>query len=244
MSPPTLRTYLPAPAGLCGLAMSASMPMNKVAGAMLLGLWEQVQRGLTVEQGAALAKSLLEVVAAAYAVEYGCQAERSVIAASRYTEIKHYIEMHLRNPELGPTPIANALGVSRRYIRLLFAAHSDSVTAYIRRRRLEAVRVGAFAAALAGSIDHLDRIGLGVPEHGSFHASVQRPLWRDADRVQARQAELTGELGTPERAVTTRAARPLDEIRRSIHHSLYGDRLVCAIVRHFRLQQRAMLGTL
>jgi AraC family transcriptional activator of tynA and feaB len=137
ISPPTLRTYLPTPSGLCGLAMSAGVPMNRVASAMLQGLWEQVQRGLPAEQGAALAKNLLQVVAAAFAIEYGAQAERSVVAASRYTEIKQYIEMHLRNPELGPTPIATALGVSRRYVRLLFAAQKDSVTAYIRRRRLE-----------------------------------------------------------------------------------------------------------
>jgi AraC-like DNA-binding protein len=137
ISPPTLRTYLPAPSHLCGLAMSATAPMNKVASTMLQGLSEQARRGLPTEQGSMLAKNLLQVMAAAYAIEYGFQAGRSVAAAARYIEIKRYIEMHLHNPELGPTPIATALGVSRRYIRLLFAAENDSVTGYIRRRRLE-----------------------------------------------------------------------------------------------------------
>jgi AraC family transcriptional activator of tynA and feaB len=137
ISPPTLRSHLPTPSALCGLAMSASAPMNKIASTMVQGLWDQAQRGLAAEQGTVLAKNFLQVVAAAYAIEYGSQTERSVIAAARYTEIKQYIELNLRNPELGPTPIANALGVSRRYVRLLFAAQNDSVTAYIRRRRLE-----------------------------------------------------------------------------------------------------------
>jgi AraC family transcriptional activator of tynA and feaB len=137
VNPSTLRRYLPTPSGLCGIAMSASAPMNKVVSTMLRGLCDQVQQGLPAEQGQVLARNLLQVMASAYSLEHGCRAERSVVAAARYSEIQRYIEMHLRNPELGPTPIANAIGVSRRYVRLLFAAQSDSVTAYIRRRRLE-----------------------------------------------------------------------------------------------------------
>jgi AraC family transcriptional activator of tynA and feaB len=137
VSPPTLRTYLPAPSGLCGIAMSANTPMNSVVSGMLRGLCDQVQQGLPTEQGEVLAKNLLQVMASAYSLEHGWREERSVVASARCTEIKQYIEMHLRNPELGPTPIANALGVSRRYVRLLLATESDSVTAYIRRRRLE-----------------------------------------------------------------------------------------------------------
>ena len=137
VSPQTLRIYLPAPAGLCGLAMPVSAPMNNVVSTMLRGLWDQVQHGLSAEQGQGLAKSLLQVVAAAYSLQHGGRAERSVVAAARFTEIKQYIEMNLRNPDLGPTPIAAALGVSRRYVRLLFATQSDSTTAYIRRRRLQ-----------------------------------------------------------------------------------------------------------
>jgi len=137
IGPPTLRTYLPAPSRLCGLAMSATVPMTKIASTMLHGLSEQARLGLPTEQGNLLAKNLLQVMAAAYAIEYGFQLGRSVAAAARYTEVKQYIEMHLHDPELGPTPIATALGVSRRYIRLLFAAENDSVTGYIRRRRLE-----------------------------------------------------------------------------------------------------------
>jgi AraC family transcriptional activator of tynA and feaB len=137
VTPSTLRAYLPTPSGLCGIGMSASAPMNSIVSGMLRGLSDQVLQGLPTEQGEVLAKNLLQVMASAYSLEHGCRGERSVVAAARYTEIKQYIEMHLRNPELGPTPIARAVGVSRRYVRLLFAAEQDSVTAYIRRRRLE-----------------------------------------------------------------------------------------------------------
>jgi len=137
VSPTTLRAYLPTPSALCGLPMSASSPLNGVTGAMLRGLWAQIERGLPSEHGPALARTLLQMLAAAYAIEHHAQVDRSVVTAARYAEIKQYIEMHLRGPDLGPTPIGAALGLSRRYIRLLFAANDDSVNAYIRRRRLE-----------------------------------------------------------------------------------------------------------
>ena len=137
VSPTLLRTYLPTPSALCGLRMSASSPLNAVTTAMLRGLWLQIERGLPSEHGPTLAKTLLQVLAAAYAIEHQAEVEHSVVTVARYSEIRQYIEMHLRSPGLGPTPIAAALGLSRRYIRLVFAANDDSVTAYIRRRRLE-----------------------------------------------------------------------------------------------------------
>jgi AraC-like DNA-binding protein len=138
VTPTTIKAYLPTPARLCGLRMPADRPLNRVASTMLLGLWEQIEdRALQAEQRPALARSFLQVMAASYAVDHTCVVDRSVVAAARRTEIKQYIETHLRTPDLTPTTIAAALGLSRRYLRLLFAAESDSVTAYLRRRRLE-----------------------------------------------------------------------------------------------------------
>ena len=137
VSPAMLRIYLPSPASLCGLPMPTRNPLNGIVSAMLRGLWSQLERGLPPENGPALARTLLQMVAAAYAVEHRAEVERPVVTSARYAEIKQYIELHLRSPTLGPTPIGAALGLSRRYIRLLFAANDDSVSAYIRRRRLE-----------------------------------------------------------------------------------------------------------
>lgn len=138
IAPPTIKTYLPTPARMCGVRMPANRPLNKVASTMLLGLWTEIDNeDLQPEQRPALARSFLQVVAASYAVDHTCTVGRSVIAAARHTEIKQYIEANLRDPDLAPTKIAAALGFSRRYLRLLFAADDDSVTAYVRRRRLE-----------------------------------------------------------------------------------------------------------
>lgn len=137
ITPNALRAYLPAPARFCGLAMPIDRPLNRVVSSMLLGLWNQVEAGLPPPQQPGLTRSLLQVLASAYALEHSANVERSVSAAARLSESKQYIEANLRSAELGPTTIAAALGLSRRYLRLLFAGENDSVTAYIRRRRLE-----------------------------------------------------------------------------------------------------------
>jgi AraC-like DNA-binding protein len=138
IAPSVLKAYLPTPARLCGLRMSADRPLNKIASTMLSALWTELENEeLSAEQRPALARSFLQVMAASYAVDHAGAVDRSVIAAARRTEIKQYIETHLRSPDLTPTTIASALGLSPRYLRLLFAAEHDSVTAYLRRRRLE-----------------------------------------------------------------------------------------------------------
>jgi AraC-like DNA-binding protein len=138
IAPSTIKIYLPAPARMCGLRMPVDRPLNRVASTMLLALWTEIENeDLRPEQRPALARSFLQVMAASYAVDHACAIERSIAAAARRTAIKQYIEAHLRSPELTPATIAAALGLSRRYVRLLFAGENDSVTAYLKRRRLE-----------------------------------------------------------------------------------------------------------
>ncbi len=138
IAPSTLKSYLPAPARMCGFRMAADRPLNRVASTMLLALWSELEsEELQAEQRPALARSFLQVMAASYALDHACPVERSVAAAARRAQIKQYIETHLRSPDLTPTAIAAALGLSSRYVRLLFAKENDSVTAYLKRRRLE-----------------------------------------------------------------------------------------------------------
>jgi AraC-like DNA-binding protein len=138
IAPSAIKLYLPAPARVCGFRMPADRPLNRVAGTMLVALWTEIENGdLRPAQRPALARSFLQVIAASYAVDHACAIDRSVTAAARRTEIKQYIETHLRSPDLTPTTIAAALGLSARYVRLLFAEEGDSVMAYLKRRRLE-----------------------------------------------------------------------------------------------------------
>ncbi len=56
------------------------------------------------------------------------------------SEIKDYIEGHLDNPELSPRLLADAFGISQRYLHLLFSGESTTVSRWIQLRRLERCR--------------------------------------------------------------------------------------------------------
>jgi AraC-like DNA-binding protein len=51
--------------------------------------------------------------------------------------IRSYIEEHLREADLTPKSIANALGITPGYLHRLFSDSTESVARYVLRRRLE-----------------------------------------------------------------------------------------------------------
>lgn len=53
------------------------------------------------------------------------------------SNIKRYIDTHLKNCTLTPGVIAQATGISKRYLHKLFLNENISVTRYIRLQRLE-----------------------------------------------------------------------------------------------------------
>lgn len=52
--------------------------------------------------------------------------------------IKKYIAAHLSDPELSPQKIAITLGISKRYLHLIFKGQETTLTRYILERRLQA----------------------------------------------------------------------------------------------------------
>ncbi|MFF7651594.1 helix-turn-helix domain-containing protein [Streptomyces sp. NPDC007983] len=58
---------------------------------------------------------------------------------------KDFADRHLADPELSPTMLARELNVSVRTLQRAFAATGESVTAYIRHRRLEEARLALTA---------------------------------------------------------------------------------------------------
>jgi AraC-like DNA-binding protein len=56
---------------------------------------------------------------------------------ARRLQARRYIEAHLREPDLSSCSVAEALGISSRYLRMLFSGKEESVSRYILRRRLE-----------------------------------------------------------------------------------------------------------
>jgi AraC-like DNA-binding protein len=132
-----LARYIPNPEAVFGRRVRGSGGFGQLVGTMLRAIWTQVENGLPPECGPNLTKSLLEVIATAYAIEHRVDAGESSVAAARRAQIKRFIERHLRDADLNASSVATGLGLSARYTRMVFAAEGEGIADYIMRRRLE-----------------------------------------------------------------------------------------------------------
>jgi len=130
-------SYLPVPAVCLGRPMSGTLGANRLVSVMIDCLCAQVQSGQMAEVGPSLVRGLLDIVATAYSAAIGAPASQSAVAACRRVQIRAYIEANLKDPRLSPRHVATALGISPRYLRLLFSHEDETIARYVTRRRLE-----------------------------------------------------------------------------------------------------------
>jgi AraC-like DNA-binding protein len=64
---------------------------------------------------------------------------RGCVQRTTMLRIKDYIDHHLPDPSLSPPQVAAAAGISTRYLHKLFAAQGQTVSEYMRDRRLDRV---------------------------------------------------------------------------------------------------------
>lgn len=136
-SPEVLRNYLPAPEQLCGLRLPASKGITGTASNMAQKLWTLVESGLPEKFSSMIARNVLDIMATSYAIVFETSFTDSTAVSSRRQQAIRFIEGQLRDPDLTPCTVANALGISARYLRMLFRGEDESVSRYILRRRLE-----------------------------------------------------------------------------------------------------------
>jgi AraC family transcriptional regulator, positive regulator of tynA and feaB len=132
-----LTTHIPDPEIFFGLRMPGSRSLGQTVNALLRSIWTQAEYGLPSQAGPQIAYSLLALVATAFALEHQTDVAESSLTAARRVQIKRFIEMHLRDTELSAVTIATALGLSPRYVRMVFAAENEHISAYVLRRRLD-----------------------------------------------------------------------------------------------------------
>jgi AraC-like DNA-binding protein len=132
-----LALHAPNPEAFFGLRISGRCGLGHTLNAMVRSLWTQAERGLAPQCGRPVADSLLALVAAVYAIEQRADVADSSLTLARRAQIKRYIEAHLRDPGLNAVAIAEALDLSPRYVRMIFTAEHEHISAYILRRRLD-----------------------------------------------------------------------------------------------------------
>jgi AraC-like DNA-binding protein len=92
---------------------------------------------MTVEQGVDCGFTLVNLAAA---LVRQLHAERSDAEPGMIDRVKMYIDRRLADPALSPRRVADGMHISLRFLHRLFEGEPETVTAYIRRRRLEGIR--------------------------------------------------------------------------------------------------------
>ena len=137
IAPEVLKSYIPFPEQVCGLRLPATKGLTGTAANMAQSLWHLLESGLPEKFSAMLARNLLDTMATSYAMAFDASVKDSAAVGTRKVLAKRYIEAHLKDPDLTPTQVADALHISSRYLRMLFSGETESVSTYILRRRLE-----------------------------------------------------------------------------------------------------------
>lgn len=132
-----LQVHLPSPEIFCGRRLSAAEGLTGTAGTMALSLCDLVETGFSPDHHDRVARHLLDVMATSYTIAFDSLLTGSAIVSGRHARVKRYIEEHLRDPDLSPCAVAVALKMSPRYLRMIFSAGDETMSAYILRRRLE-----------------------------------------------------------------------------------------------------------
>ncbi|PZU06125.1 helix-turn-helix domain-containing protein [Sphingomonas sp.] len=137
VEPEVLREYLPTPEQFCGLHLGRAIGFADTAGAMVRSLTGQVQSGGSTAQESQVAGYLLETISLSYMMAHADGSKGSAVVWQRHRDIVQHIEAHLRDPDLSPGSIASGLRLTPRYLRTIFSASGERISAYVLRRRLE-----------------------------------------------------------------------------------------------------------
>ena len=136
-SPEVLRSYLPEPEQFCGRRLPANQGITGAAANLTRKLWSLAESGLPEKFSVMVARNVLDIMATSYAMAFDAPVSDSSAVSTRKLQAKRYIEAHLREPDLTPCTVATALGISPRYLRMLFCGGTENASRFILRRRLE-----------------------------------------------------------------------------------------------------------
>ncbi len=189
----TLEARLGDADNLICVRMAASKGGGAMLSSFLRTMWSQLEQG-DAEDGWAETVSdvILDLMALAYR-PLKCAATIETVRANRRSLARDYIQGRLCDPDLSVGSIAQALGVSPRYVQLLFAETATTPSAYILDRRLDqaaerlrgqAARGAVTQVALAVGFNDLTHFGrafrrrFGVSP-SDYGAGLRAPRWQD-----------------------------------------------------------------
>jgi AraC-like DNA-binding protein len=134
---PILRRYIACPEVLTLLPMAGNKGASGLASRFIQDVWRCVQSGTLGAPGSRLSGPILDLLANAYAEMPAAHVQGSSLTGTLRVQIRNYIEGNLDDADLTPSSIADAFGISARYLHMVFRGEPDTVARYIQRRRVE-----------------------------------------------------------------------------------------------------------
>lgn len=132
-----LARYIACPEAACSLVVSSTSGAGALVAGYLRDFWARAENELSPQLTSRFAEIALQMVASAYAGVPGARPDRSCRLTEHRVRIRSYIEEHLRDAQLTPKSIADAMRITPGYLHRVFCDSSESISRYILRRRLE-----------------------------------------------------------------------------------------------------------
>ena len=132
-----LREMFHVPDDYLGLKMSGESPVHGILSQFVFSLIQRMDK-LEPSVIRHLEANLLDLLITSLHSEKSHTPELCKAPDQHLQHIKRFINMHLKDHHLSPEFIADAEGISKRYLHMLFKAEDSSVSRYIQQLRLEA----------------------------------------------------------------------------------------------------------
>jgi AraC-like DNA-binding protein len=132
-----LTRYIASPEAACSLVVPGNCGAGALVSSYLRDFWCRAGDDLAPQLAPRFAEIALAMAASAYAGIPAAQPDGSCRLTELRMRIRAHIEEHLRDADLTPKSIAEALSITPGYLHRLFSDGSESVARYILRRRLE-----------------------------------------------------------------------------------------------------------
>lgn len=136
-----LRQLLHTPEDLTCIHMSGGHGMGRVTSSLLKEVWRNYNAIGDPTNQKKIADMLINALAISYSDLTKTLRPESSLMITRRSQIKHFVESNLYYDQMSPGYVAKALGISKRYLHLLFKEEEETITQYILRRRLDDARV-------------------------------------------------------------------------------------------------------
>jgi AraC-like DNA-binding protein len=132
-----LQRQVASPESIVARRMHYEISVNQLLSDFAYGLWRQGLCSDLQQVAPSLTSALLNLIGSAYTSQAQPTADSSAHLESLRLRIVHFIEDNLCDGDLSPAKIAAMLRTSPRYVHTIFSRGGETVSQYIRRRRLE-----------------------------------------------------------------------------------------------------------